>query len=208
MKLKYKFTFLQKFLSYFISIKIEKSIIPYYLELILDRNTLVLNSKNANQSNQNLKAAFNQLFHRHNIYNKSYNNVLIFGLGLGSVVDLLTENTKVINFTAYENNSQILTWIEQYYDLENLKIVNDSAENFNSTSEKYDLIIVDLFQDEVMPKFLSKMEYWDILKLSLNQSGTIIWNTLKNADLNIEFESKKVFKTIDTSTSENRFLID
>lgn len=207
MKLKYRFTLIQKILSYFISVEIEKGESPYYLELILDRNKLVLNSQNANQSNQNLKSAFNELFHRQNIYKKEYNHVLILGLGLGSVIDLLIENASVNQFTAYENDTRLIAWLDKYYKTENLNIIPKSAEEFSIENKKYDLIIVDLFIDEIMPDYLTKSSYWENLKSSLTPDGILIWNTLKSKEIKTEFNIKTIFNLIDEKSSENLFLI-
>lgn len=208
MKLKNKLNFLQKILSYFFSFSLEKSDNPYYLELILDRNKLVLNSQNANQSNQNLKSAFNQFFHRQEIYNKEYDHVLILGLGLGSVVDLLLEKSKVKQFTAYENEMRVVSWIEKYYHLENLEIIPSSAEDFKIEKGKYDLIIVDLFQDDKIPEYLSKKIFWDKLKSSLTEDGILIWNTLTKNEIPMDFSYPEIFSTIDPfSYSENLFFI-
>lgn len=207
MKLKYKFTLIQRILSYFISLEIEKSKSPYYLELILDRNKLVLNSQNANQSNQNLKSAFNELFHRQDIYKKEYNHVLILGLGLGSVIDLLIENAFVNQFTAYENDTRLIAWLDKYYKTENLNIIPKSAEEFSIENKKYDLIIVDLFIDEIMPDFLTKSSYWETLKSSLTPDGILIWNTLKSKEIKTEFDIKTIFNLVDEKSIENRFLL-
>lgn len=207
MKLKYKFTLIQRILSYFISLEIEKNKSPYYLELILDRNKLVLNSQNANQSNQNLKSAFNELFYRQDIYKKEYNHVLILGLGLGSVFDLLIENASVNQFTAYENDTRLIAWLDKYYKTENLNIIPKSAEEFSIENKKYDLIIVDLFIDEIIPDFLTKSSYWGTLKSSLTPDGILIWNTLKFKEIKTEFDIKTIFNLIDEKSNENLFLI-
>jgi spermidine synthase len=205
MKLKNNISFLQKILSYFISIELDKSDEPYYLELILDRNKLVLNSLHANQSNLNLKFAFNDCFHRLDIYKKTYNQILILGLGLGSVIDLLEENTTVDKTTAYENDSRVIAWLEQYYDIGNLEIINESVLNIELSELKYDLIIVDVFQDDKMPDFLFDILFWNKLKSSLTADGTLIWNTLKSIMVKDELETE--FSMKDNSYSENRFFI-
>jgi hypothetical protein len=80
MKLKHSFPLLLKLASYFYPITIEKSNEPYYLELVLSKNKLILNSKNANQSNEGLKQAFHQAFHQLGVYKKTYKNILVLGL--------------------------------------------------------------------------------------------------------------------------------
>ena len=68
MNLKQSFPFYLKLASYFYPITIEKSHEPYYLELILSKNKLILDSTHANQSNEGLKQAFHQAFHQLGVY--------------------------------------------------------------------------------------------------------------------------------------------
>ncbi len=118
MKLKHSFPLLLKLASYFYPITIEKSNEPYYLELVLSKNKLILNSKNANQSNEGLKQAFHLALHQLRVYDRKYKNILVLGFGLGSVVELLQAKNCLKKVTAYENNPQVLTWLDKYYDRE------------------------------------------------------------------------------------------
>ena len=127
MKLKKSFPFFLKLASYFYPVTIEKSSTPYELELVLSKNKLILNSKHANQSNDSLEQAFHECFHHLGIYTKEFNNVLVLGLGLGSVVHLLNKNGNINQLTAYENNPQILAWLEKYYDYSDVQIISKSA---------------------------------------------------------------------------------
>lgn len=194
MKLKKSFPLLLKLASYFYPITIERSHEPYYLELVLSKNKLILNSQNANQSNEGLKQAFHQAFHQLGVYNKTYKNILVLGFGLGSVVELLQAKNCTENITAYENNPQVLTWLANYYDLGNIQLHTNSAENLTHIESNYDLIIVDLFLDNHCPEFLNNLAYWTQLKTHLSPSGILIWNTLIPTQPKVNFNMEDVFE--------------
>lgn len=180
MKSKKSFPFFLKLASYFYPVTIENSSTPYELELVLSKNKLILNSKHANQSNGSLEYAFHECFHHLGIYTKEFNNVLVLGLGLGSVVHLLNKNGNINQLTAYENNPQILAWLEKYYDSSDINIISKSANEIDTVNAIFDLILIDLFIDTQTPNFLNEISYWEKLNSITKPNGLIIWNTLVN----------------------------
>ena len=193
MKLKKSFPFSLKLASFFYPVTIEKSSTPYELELVLSKNKLILNSKNANQSNDSLEQAFNECFHRLGIYTKEFNNVLVLGLGLGSVVYLLKKNGNINQLIAYENNPQILAWLEKYYDYSDVQIISKSADKIDTVHAMFDLILVDLFIDTQTPDFLNDFFYWEKLKSITSLNGLIIWNTLTQNPHQVKFNLNDFF---------------
>lgn len=185
--------FYKKLASCFFPITIEKSSQPYYLELLLSKNKLILNSKNANQSNENLERAFHLLFHELGLYKKHFENVLILGYGLGSVAHLLTKNGSVKAITAYENDKRILDYIEIYQLDKAVNLKSISAEKIIERKTSFDLIIVDLFIDNQSPNFLNTLPYWQDLKSLLTPRGILIWNTLLSHPPKADFQIEKLF---------------
>ena len=172
----------------------ERSHEPYYLEIVLSKNKLILHSQNANQSNEGLKQAFHQVFHQLGIYKKTYKNILVLGFGLVSVIELLQAKNCTENITAYENNPQVLAWLDKYYDLGSIQLHFDSAENLTHLESSYDLILVDLFLNNQCPEFLNNLAYWTQLKTHLSPAGIIIWNTLIPTQPKVNFPMEDVFK--------------
>jgi hypothetical protein len=193
MKLKKSFPSYQKLVSFFYPITIEKSDDPYYLELVLSKNKLILDSENANQSNEGLKRAFHQAFHQLGVYDKTYKNTLVLGFGLGSVVELLQAKNSLNKVTAFENNPKILSWLDEYYDIGDIHLINNSAEDLNKLDSNYDLIIVDLFLDNQCPEFLNNQAYWTQLKNHLSPSSMLIWNTLIPTQPKVNFNLEDIF---------------
>lgn len=207
MKLKKSLPSYQKLLSYFYPITIEKGDDPYYLELVLSKNKLILNSENANQSNEGLKHAFHQVFHQLGVYNKTYENILVLGFGLGSVIELLQAKNRTENITAYENNPQVIAWLDKYYDLGNIQLHTESAENLAHLESNYDLILVDLFLDNQCPDFLNNLAYWTQLKTHLSPSGMLIWNTLIPTQPKVNFNMGDVFEREVETEGVNRMWV-
>ncbi len=166
---------------------------PYYLQISLSKGQILLNSNQANQSNAQLKHAFHEAFQRLEIYGQSFDNILMLGGGLGSVVSLLQERCRIESFTIIENDSRIITWLQEYYDIKELKIMSTSANELNLI-ESYDFIIVDLFVDTNIPEFLNELSYWQMLKLQLTKKGRIIWNTLSKPSEQIQSEFDEHFQ--------------
>jgi len=193
MKLKHSFPFFQVLASYFLPITIDQSSEPYHLELVLSKNKLLLNSSNANQSNDSLERAFHLVFHELEMYNRENASVLILGLGLGSVIDLLQRNSSIQQTTAVENNPQVLAWLELYYDTSSIHLISDSAEKSLQTDEIYDLIIVDLFEDLHIPHFLYQEAFWTQIKTKLTPNGIILWNTLLDYPPQVHFQLENIF---------------
>jgi len=185
--------FWKQCLSFLYPILIEKCNTPTYLELLLDKNQLILNSENANQSNQNLKQAFNLVFHKLGIYNKKLDKLLLLGLGLGSIIELLQSKGSLKRVVAYENSEQVLNWVSKYYEINHVEIRNQSAYEVIALNEKFDLIVIDLFIDNSMPEFLQDINYWYHLKSRLKPNGIIIWNTLINQPTTTSIEIGKLF---------------
>lgn len=180
---------------------------PYYLELILDKRQLILNSKNANQSNENLKKVFHLFFHHFEVYKMKTEKVLLLGLGLGSVIELLQVKNKLTNVVSYENNPQIIQWMHRYYETTRLDIKNQSAEFITEPPANFDLIIVDLFIDQEIPEFLCQLSYWTHLKSLLSPNGILIWNTLIEKESYLKFNPLDIFKQNIDIMGLNRFWV-
>ena len=73
-------------------------------------------------------------------------------------------------------------WLDEYFHLDqiqNLEIVIDDAFEFVlKTKDKYDLIIIDVFQDVRMPNFLFEKFFIDRICFLLNSKGFILFNTM------------------------------
>lgn len=109
--------------------------------------------------------------------------ILVLGLAAGSVVETLV---KEIAFDGeihgVEIDPEVIAIGKQFFDLDKVKnlqlFIQDAQEYIKDTKDKYDFIIVDIFQDDQMPSFLFDSPFFLKLSSLLKQKGTILFNTI------------------------------
>lgn len=119
-------------------------------------------------------------------------NVLILGLGLGSIPELLEKYIGVeYNYVAVEIDRVIIELAADYslpaLD-SNIEVNEADAYAFlQLDARRYDLICVDVFQDATIPPHLNGQDFLELLSASLAPSGAVIYNrladTLQNKNL-------------------------
>ncbi|MGH2666134.1 spermidine synthase [Flavobacterium sp.] len=179
---------IKKLLSYFIPINIhqKKSKINHNLEITWNNGQLVLDSKNTNFSygslQRVLRNGLNVIGFEHIINLK---HIAVLGVAGGSVIKTLVDEIQFKGkITGVEIDPETIDLANTYFGLnqiENLEIVIDDAENFVQTStQKFGLIIIDIFQDNVMPDFLFEKVFIEKVLLLLEPNGFILFNTIIN----------------------------
>lgn len=196
----------KKLFSYIIPLNIfkQKSTISQTLEVTWTDGELVLDSKNTNYSYGSLQRILRKglkfiSFERI----QGMDKILVLGVAGGSVIKTLVDE---IHFegkiTGVEIDKAIIEIANEYFHLDqiqNLEIIIDDAFEFVlKTRDKYDLIIIDVFQDVRMPNFLFEKFFIDRICYLLNSKGFILFNTMvlndKQKQLNLDF-----FNAFDTS---------
>jgi spermidine synthase len=177
---------LKRIISYFIPVTIyrKKSAVSKNLEISWNNGQLVLDSKNTNYSYGSLQRIL-----RKGLKNigfdkiKSMQSILILGVAGGSVIRTLVDEIQYkARITGVEIDPEVITIANGYFGLDtipNLEIVIDDAFEFVlKTKEKYDLIIIDVFQDTTMPNFLFEKFFINRVGFLLNGGGFILFNTM------------------------------
>lgn len=176
---------IKKILSYAFPLKqksFESRINPG-LELRWEDGVLVLNSKKANYSFGNLHKVFDKTFYQLQIKSKEPLNVLLLGMGAGSVIKLL-QNKYLPNckITAVELDPIVIDIAANYFEIkenESLEIVGGDAALFvQEGKNKYDLIIADLFIDTIVPNLFTQELFYLKVAKSLNPNGMFIQNLM------------------------------
>jgi spermidine synthase len=130
---------------------------------------------------------------------KNFENILILGVAGGSVVKTLVDEIKYKGkITGVEIDSDIIAIANQYFklnEISNLQIIMDDAFEFVlKTKEKYDLIIIDIFQDTKMPNFLFEDFFIERVNSLLNLNGFILFNTMvindNHRDRNLNYKTR------------------
>lgn len=177
---------LRKFFSYVVPINIykKKSTVSNSLEITWANGQLVLDSKNTNYSYGSLQRilrkglkniGFDQI--------KKMKSILILGVAGGSVIKTIVDEIKYKGeIVGVEIDVEVIKIANDYFDLDktpNLKIIIEDAFEFvlkNNTT--YDMIIIDIFQDTLMPNFLFEKVFMNKIGILLNKKGTLLFNTM------------------------------
>lgn len=177
---------LKKWLSYIvpINIKKEKSKWSKTLEVTWTNGELVLDSAQTNYSYGSLQRILRIGLHKIGFQKVAkMDHILILGVAGGSVVKTLVNEIGFKNkITGVEIDPNVIEIANEYFQLNaipNFEIVLDDAFEFIlKTKEKYDLIIVDIFQDTKMPNFLFEAFFVNRLLEILYPSGIFLFNTM------------------------------
>ena len=204
----------KKMLSYLIPIPIfkQKSNLSKSIEVTWNDGEMVLDSENTNYSYGSLQRILRKGL-KHIGFNtiKSMQNILVLGVAGGSVIKTLTEEIDYNNkITGVEIDAEIIKLSNKYFGLDkiqNLEIIIDDAFEFVlKTKEKYDLIIIDIFQDTTMPNFLFENFFIDRLDFLLNSKGFILFNTMVLTSEN--FKRNETYKLIVDKDKFNLTVLD
>lgn len=177
---------IKKIFSYLIPIKIyqTKSSLSKSIEVTWANGELVLDSENANYSYGSLQRIL-----RIGLKNIGYKKIaameriLVLGVAGGSVIKTLVDE---INYkgkiTGVEIDSDIIRIANKYFDLDKIPqldiVIEDAFEFVLKTKSKYDLIIIDIFQDTTMPNFLFETYFINRICFLLRSRGFILFNTM------------------------------
>ena len=195
----------QKPLSYIIPVTIlkQKSSISQTLEVTWVNGKLVLDSKNTNYSYGNLQRILRNGLKSIGFERiKKMNHILVLGVAGGSVIKTLVEEINFEGkFTGVEIDKEVIDIANQYFQLDkipNVELVIDDAYEFVfKTTEKYDLIIVDIFQDSKMPSFLFEKFFVERICHLLENHGFILFNTMVLLEVQKQINSEYI-KNFDT----------
>ncbi len=177
---------IKRLLSYFLPIKVYEtpSKTSTNLEVTWNNGYLVLDSKNTNYSFGSLQRALKKGL-KYIGYERirNFESILILGVAGGSVIETLKKEVKFDGkITGVEIDATVVDIANKYFGLnkyDNLEIIIDDAFEFVlKTKDTYDLIIIDIFQDTIMPNFLFEDYFINRINFLLNVNGFILFNTM------------------------------
>lgn len=111
-------------------------------------------------------------------------NILILGLGGGTVAKLVSKKWPKAKIVGVEIDPAMIKFGKKYFDLGKivkLKIINTDAISWvkkNATKQKFDLVLIDLYKGEEMPKKIAEKKFLESLKKTVRKNGVIIFNCL------------------------------
>jgi spermidine synthase len=159
----------------------------------------MLNSLHANYSNGMLQKVFEILFKKINIKNRKIKDVLILGFGAGSVASILLDQYKLTcNITGIEKDEKVILLGMKYFDIQRFKntkvICADAVDYIRENKKLYDLIVVDVYVDNLVPEKIESVEFINQLKKAVTADGMIIFNKMI-FDTETDKSSKKLYDT-------------
>ena len=177
---------IRKLFSYFIPINIYKknSAVSKTLEVTWNNGELVLDSKSTNYSYGSLQRILRKGLKYIGFERiRNFESILVLGVAGGSVIKTLVDEIKFKGkITGVEIDAIVIDIANRYFELDkiqNLEIVIDDAFEFVlKTKLKYDLIIIDIFEDTSMPNFLFQDFFINRINSLLNLNGFILFNTM------------------------------
>lgn len=210
--------FWKKLLSYFWEFKIEEidSIYSEKLVVTFHQNNFKLTTKNAIYSFGNLYTSFKNVFNYIDIQNQKTKSVLILGLGLGSVIQLLNQHKHIKKITAVDIDETIIYLCKKYLNTNiHIDYINSDAFDYmENNSEVFDLVIVDLFIDDITPLDFQNIEFFNLTKKALAINGILLFSKLENSKQSIKENNQfaqvfsKIFNTAYTyKTDGNKIFI-
>ena len=175
----------KRVLSYLVEWHMESAPSPInpHLYVSLSRGRYQLSTARAIYSYGDLYENFNRTFHRLRLDVFPVENVLVLGLGLGSVPFMLEKVfKKSYRYTAVEIDESVVFLAHKYVlsDLRSpVEVVCADAQAFvQQCSETYDLIAMDIFLDDVIPEEFESEEYLRQLADLLSPQGILLYNRL------------------------------
>jgi len=175
-----------KLLSYIIPIKIfkTKSKLSKTIEVTWANGELVMDSENTNYSYGSLQRIL-RIGLKHFGFDKisKMNHALVLGVAGGSVIKTLVDEIQFKGqITGVDIDQDIIKIANQYFKLDEIKnlniVIDDAFEFVLKTKDRYDLIIIDIFQDMNMPNFLFEHFFINRICFLLQSRGVVLFNTM------------------------------
>lgn len=175
----------KKYLSYFRDIPIEVTSSEYhpYLAVLLSKGSYQLVCQKAIYSFDEKYANFKLAFDYLDFNTFKPKKVLVLGLGLASIPFLLEKifNQK-FEYTIVEIDDVVIRLAETYTMSRldsHFQIYNaDAAQFVKYHEEKYDLITMDVFAEDIIPNKFKHNTFLENVKNLLSEDGLILYNLL------------------------------
>ncbi len=208
----------KRFLSFFVDYPLERgdSEISEGLKLTLNMGRICLSTKKAIYSYEDLYTSLAVGLHFAEQKIPKCQKVLVLGFGMGSVAWMLrNEYGSRAHITGVELDPWVIRQFEKYYDFENIELhIIDALDYLQQCNEQFDLVCVDLFEDELTPPQFEEEAFFRLLAGVLAPEAYVIYNKLPAVGENFTPESRlaKAFANVFPNTRmlparSNRILI-
>ena len=171
--------------------------------LCLNKGTMELSTENAIYSFGKNYYAFADAYNKLNIKKYPINNVLILGMGMGSIVEILEKYFDKLDFTGIEADNVIVDLYNKYIQPKkgfNVNVIEHDAYEFvKDNTNQYDMINIDIFIDDVIPHPFHDHTFLENIKNSLSPKGIVLFNRLDSKAAYRQYNKQyweKVFSSV------------
>lgn len=186
---------LRRMFSWLYPLQLEKvrGELNHDLEVNVHNGRVLLDSANVNYSFGSLQDVFDNAFEQTALYDEAVDSALILGFGSGSVAELLLEKCDPdMKITGVEADMEVIRLAKQYFPIAkhpNISIEHSDAATWMYESKyTYDLIVVDVFVEDLVPASVQNVEFLRRLKSHLKKGGRVYFNKMKVKDDAITLE--------------------
>ncbi len=172
-------------LSYLAEIRLESAASAYnpHLQVSLKQGRYQLSTAHAVYSYGDLYSNFDRAFQQLNLDQLPGDAALILGFGLGSIPLLLEKKfDRRFHYTAVEIDETVLELANRYTMPDIASPIDfvcaDAAIFLETTQETFDLICMDIFQDDTVPPAFEDLSFLKNLKQTLSPEGLLLYNRL------------------------------
>jgi len=199
----------KKYLSYVSEIHLEStsSIHNPELHVSLKDGRLMLSTDNAIYSFADKYYNFAEVLEMLNY--SHFKNCLILGFGLGSIPYIIEKTLgELLSYTGIEIDEEVI-YLASKYVLPQLNsdiqiIQADALTYVNLNQNKFDLILMDVFESDYIPSVFETAEFLQDLENCLTSGGLVMYNRLANssddAQKSLEFYNAQFTKVFPLAT--------
>ena len=135
-------------------------------------------------------------------HRKNPSSALVLGLG-GGIVPLFLGDKSKLNYTidAVELDKGIASFAREYFFLNDaVNVIEDDARRFlNANEQKYDLIVMDIFNGEIAPSHVLSLEALEQVKKALSNQGFVVINFNGHLTGEAGISARSLLKTLKKS---------
>ena len=175
----------KKFLSYILPsvLELKNGALTDGLCVVYENGKHRLSAPNANYSYGGCSGVFSNVFQEIQFESYNFRSALILGLGAGGVVSLMGETYgKYPQITGIEGDPTVVELARKYFEIDrftNLTIIEaDAFEYAASCVDTYDLIIIDLFVNDIVPAVFHTREFIESLRAITEPASMVIFNKM------------------------------
>jgi spermidine synthase len=153
------------------------------LEVSWELGRKVLNSANGNQSFGSLHRVWQRTFHHVDLQWDRPGKVLLLGLGGGSAIHILRDELRaMVHITAIEIDPVMVDLAREHFGLDrhdDIEIIEgDAIVQVQAMRQRFDLVIVDLFDDLDMAQGVDTRGFAHGLRECCADGGMVCFNTV------------------------------